>query len=128
MFASFGTTISKPQKEKVNEMTTKQKKSGHSASVSAQRSSDRAAFGTISIAQVDYPIPQKTSRTVKALRFFGNVTLATAFIGWLGAIGKSDFDPGYPVRDLLLNTLLCVCIAVLGLILHRIKNILMEGF
>ena len=114
-------------------MIREQKKSDPSCRQVAQRSSDRAEFGTISIAhaapEVDYPRPPQKKgypKTVKALRFSGNAALATAFIFWFGTVGKSDFNPGYPVRTLLLGTLLCACVAVLGAILHRIKTILME--
>ena len=117
-------------------MIREQKKSDLPSTRIALRSSDRAEFGTISIAhaepEVDYPrAPVRAqkkdySKIAKVLRFSGNAALATAFIFWFGIAGKSDLYPGYPTRDLLLYTLLYACVAVLGLILHRLKKIFME--
>ena len=98
-------------------MIREQKKSDPSCRQVAQRSSDRAEFGTISIArsapEVDYPraplrrTKQKRKELKQAITGISFMVLITFWIGLAGALEGSNINMG----QFLLSTLL---LAVIG--------------
>lgn len=108
-------------------MKTKTEKSGNADTKTAQQPTGCPSQVLLVYHRpIDYPRPPKAhdNRVASALRIIGGLIVAASFICWLGTIGRSDTDPAFALRELMLSMLLWTCVGIFGAILLRISTLL----